>query len=58
MYVCIGSYEDVEEAVDVCLTCCIFDFFLILLVNAYLVEVFILGFFIDRFGAYYNIELF
>jgi hypothetical protein len=33
-------------------------FFLILLVDAYFVEVFIHGFFVDGFGAYYKVYLF
>ena len=55
MYVGILDFEDVEESVDVCLRCCIFDSFFILLVDAHLVEVFIHGFFVDGFGAYYEI---
>ena len=50
-YVYIVGFEDVEETVDVCLLCCIFDFLFILFVDTHFVEVFILGFFVDRFGA-------
>ncbi len=55
VYVCIVGFEDVEEAVDVCLGCCTFDFFLLLLIDAYFVEVCIHGFFVDSFGAYYKV---
>ena len=55
MYVRVVGFEDVEEVfVNVCLRCCIFDVFLILLVDAYLVEVFIRGFVVDSFGVYYK----
>jgi hypothetical protein len=37
---------------DVFLDCCIFDFFVILLVDSYFLQVCIHGFFVDSFGAY------
>ena len=54
-YVFIVGFEDVEESVDICLSCSIFDFLFILLVDTYLVEVFIHRFFVDSFGVYYEI---
>ena len=50
---CVSAvcFEDVEEVVDVCLRCCIFDSFPVLLIDVYSVEVDIHGFFIDGFGS-------
>ena len=52
MCVCIVGFEDVEETVDVCLRCCIFDFFLLFFIDDYPVEVSIHGFIVDGFGTY------
>ena len=52
--VCVGvvCFEDVEEAVDVRLSCGALYFFFVLLVDAYFFEIPVHGFFVDSFGAY------
>ena len=39
--VCVSviGFEDVEETMDICLGCCIFDFLFVFLVDAYFFEV-------------------
>ena len=51
MCVCVVGFEDVEETVDVCLHCFIFDFFPVLLIDSYSVKVGIHGFFNDGCGS-------
>ena len=49
--VCVVCFEDVEEVVDVCLRCCIFDSFPVLLIDVYSVKVGSHGLFTYGFGA-------
>ena len=56
---CVGvvGLEDVEEAMDVCLSCCCFDFLFLFLVDTESFQVSIHGVFVYGFGAYYKVQL-
>ena len=55
VYVSVIGFEDVEEAMDICLGCCSFDFLFVFLVDAYFFEVGVHVVLVYGFGAYYEV---